>query len=656
MRYLKGSITIFLTLIFLSVLAFVCVLIESVRISSAETRAQGITVTSLDSCFAKYGRELFDDYGVLLLWNTEGEVLDTYKKIAELNCDADKGLDLKGNDIYGLSLKDVRIDRISYCTDNNGESFENQIYEYMIEKIGSDAANALLDKIDLLSQGEKASEFYNSIKSCKDIFSDAETAVLNIKENINEIKDIEGSPAQNIESIKSMSEEVKRTSDVQCISSLKEQIKAEYDNYSNWSRPVGQSLEGIKESIEKYKQCSVKAKEAVEKLSAKADELGKELDSDIYNAIECQIKDIADKFNANDGYGIVKCEESLNVLNKSFNQINTDLDVFINGDMNASEGLNDVLGLIKEFNLEELNINIADTEVREIKSDVEKEVDSLWENGILNLVMDSNDEISENQVVLSELPSNDVKKGDKMSEHSISENLIRKAVFGEYILTHFGCYTDLKSGTTLKYEVEYILEGNPNDKDNLKSVVEKLIAVRGGFNIISIFKDAEKMNDAYAVAASVAGIIGMPLAIKAVQTGIIIAWSGAEAVIDVRNLLKGKKVPLIKSPQQWNLSLANISGLKCSEKSGDDAGGLLYNEYLRYFLSLTDREIQVWRTMDVIQMDISNRYNKSFKMKDCIAEISLTSDYQIKKLFSIFVPEAAKKDIYDIEVQYKYSY
>lgn len=656
MRKLKGSITIFLALIFLSVLALVCVLIESVRIYSAETRAYGVTAMAVDSCFAKYGRELFDDYGILYLWNTESELLDTYSTVAGLNCDVDKGLDVRGSDIYGLSLKNVSIDRIDYCTDDNGQGFENQIYEYMIEKIGADAADELLKKIDLLSQGEKAGEFYNSIKSCKDEFSDAETAVLDIKDSIDEVKSIEGSPAENIESIVSKTGEIGKISDIQYISSLKEQIRAEYDNYHKWSTTVGQSLQDIKKSIEKYKQCSLKAKEAVEKLSEKAEGLGKELDSDIYDAIKSQVKDMSDKFNENDGYGVIKCEESLNALDEKLNQINNDLDIFVNADMNACEELNDASGLIKEFSMADLGININCPEVQAIKSDVEREVDSLWEKGILNLVTDSNDEISENQVDLSELPSKDLKTRDETLGYGMQENLIRKAVFGEYILTHFGCYTDSKSDTPLKYEVEYILEGNSDDKANLKKVVEKLIAVRGGFNIISIYKDAQKMNDAYAVAASVAGITGMPLAIKAVQTGIIIAWAGAESIIDIRNLLKGQKVALVKSPQQWNLSLTNLSDLKSSKKNEDDAGGLSYNEYLRYFLSLSDREDQVWRTMDIIELDISNKYNKNFKMKDCIAGISMTSGYQIKKLFSVFVPEAVKKDIYDIEVDYKYSY
>ena len=254
MKALKGSITVFLTLIFTLVLALVCILLESVRISSAVTKAEGITYMGLDSCFAGYGRELFEEYGVLFLWNTENQFINTYEKITGYNCNITDGLRTKGMEIYGLKLNDVRINQIKYCTDNDGEIFEKQVYEYMLHKLGADAINKLLEKTKILSQGDKVSGFYNEIASCEKIFSKAENAVVDIKSEINNIKNIEGNPSNNISSIMEKSREMASTDSEQYILSLKEQMRVEYGNYNRWSEEMGNSLTGIEKNIDDYKK------------------------------------------------------------------------------------------------------------------------------------------------------------------------------------------------------------------------------------------------------------------------------------------------------------------------------------------------------------------------------------------------------------------
>ena len=54
------------------------------------------------------------------------------------------------------------------------------------------------------------------------------------------------------------------------------------------------------------------------------------------------------------------------------------------------------------------------------------------------------------------------------------EKNIAKALFSEYVADHFGNYTEVREGTALDYEAEYILSGKDNDRDNLSSVVTNL--------------------------------------------------------------------------------------------------------------------------------------------------------------------------------------
>ncbi|MDE6251562.1 MAG: hypothetical protein K2M78_02840 [Lachnospiraceae bacterium] len=657
MKALKGSITIFLTLIFTLVLALVCILLESVRISSAVTKAEGITYMGLDSCFAGYGRELFEEYGVLFLWNTEDQFINTYEKITGYNCNITDDLRTKGMDIYGLKLNDVRINQIKYCTDNDGEIFEKQVYEYMLHKLGADAINKLLEKTKVLSQGDKVSGFYNEITSCEKIFSKAENAVVDIKSEINNIKNIEGNPSNNISSIIEKSREMASTDSEQYILSLKEQMRVEYGNYNRWSEEMGNSLTGIGKNIDDYKKYVEEAKEEAQKLSKKIEQQDKELDKDIYDVMQQEVKDIENKFNEQDGYGIDACKKEADRLYESLSKMNTAVDKLVSGNMADDSEAEDILKISYDFNVSGLSINIMESETEKSDNIIKDKVDNMMKKGILNLVTDSTDKISNREVDLSKLPSvSGENNGSCWTQYNMLEGALRKAVFGEYVLTHFGCYTDLRDNTPLEYEVEYIIEGNSRDNENLKAVVGKIIAIRSGFNMISIFKDSEKRNETYILASSVAGVTGMPLVVKIVQIGIVSAWSAAESVADVKNLLSGKKVALIKSPSQWNLSLDNIINADKTKKEEDDKGGLSYQDYLRYLLSMQNKALQVNRTMDVIQLFICKNYNKDFKMSECISSISITSDYQIKRLFALFVPIGKKKDAYDIKISQRYEY
>lgn len=655
MKVLRGSITIFLTLVFTSVLALVCVLLESVRISSAAAKAEGITYMGLDSCFAGYGRELFEEYGVLFLWNTESRFISNYEKVVNSNCDVNSGLKVKGMDIYGLRLKNVSVNEVQYCTDNDGEIFEKQVFSYMLHKLGADAINKLSEKAKVLSQGDKVSEFYNDITSCDEIFSKAENAVSDVKSEIESINRIEGNPIQDVSNIIAKSKELDSADDEQYILSLKEQIRVEYGNYNRWSGQMGDSLKSIKENISVFKQCAQKAKSASEELSVKVEGYGEELDEDVYDVMKQEVKDIADKFNEQDGYGADACGKEGDRLYECLGKIDSLVDGLSEG--GNTDGAEDILNMLSGFDVNGLSINIAQSGIEKTENTIKSNVDNMLNNGILNLVTDASDDISSQSVELSGLPSTvGENTGRSWTKYNALELAARKAVFGEYVLTHFGCYTAPRDNAPLKYEVEYIVEGNSCDKDNLKSVVEKIIAIRSGFNMISIFKDAAKRDETYILATSVAGVTGMPLVVKIVQIGIVSAWSAAESAADVRNLLKGKKVALIKSPAQWNLSIENILNAGKTDKKEDDAGGISYTEYLRYLLGLQNRALQSNRTMDAIQLCICKKYNKDFKMSECISKVQITSDYQIKELFNLFVPIGKMSNLYDIQILQQYEY
>lgn len=103
--------------------------------------------------------------------------------------------------------------------------------------------------------------------------------------------------------------------------------------------------------------------------------------------------------------------------------------------------------------------------------------------------------------------------------------------------------------------MEYILCGKDTDKKNLESSIERLMRMREAANVAHIIADREKLNQTLMIATSLAGFSGNPAVVKIVQIGVVAAWAYVESILDLRTLLSGGKISLIKSAAEWTTDL-----------------------------------------------------------------------------------------------------
>lgn len=175
---------------------------------------------------------------------------------------------------------------------------------------------------------------------------------------------------------------------------------------------------------------------------------------------------------------------------------------------------------------------------------------------------------------------------------------MQKIIFGQYCIEHFRNYIDKKQNTVLSYELEYLLGGKLSDQDNLEWVVKALLPIRAGFNALHILKSPKKMGEAEALAVSVCGWTGIPGLATLTKYILIQVWAYGESVIDVRDLLEGKKVPLIKNERQWTMALAGLKSISSKSKSNNIGDkGFDYQNYIRFLLAIQPRGyniIAVW--------------------------------------------------------------
>lgn len=263
------------------------------------------------------------------------------------------------------------------------------------------------------------------------------------------------------------------------------------------------------------------------------------------------------------------------------------------------------------------------------------EVNATRNKGVLALVT-KRDAVISNETIASENYISHRKRNEgngllKREGLSSGDELF----FHGYLLDKYGTYVNPLEKSRLKYQVEYILAGKENDTDNLQWVVNRLLLMRETANVVYLFSNETKMAEAEALALTLSAVIQLPELAQLVQVAILFAWAYAESVYDVKQLLSGKRVPLIKTDETWHFGLEGM--LSYEEGLEDEDGkleshietledGLSYEDYLMVLLSVVDKETKTYRAMDLIEMDIRKTAgNERFRMDGCVDYIEATA-------------------------------
>lgn len=213
------------------------------------------------------------------------------------------------------------------------------------------------------------------------------------------------------------------------------------------------------------------------------------------------------------------------------------------------------------------------------------------------------------------------------------ESISDCGLFDCYLFDKCGWYGNELEKSLMKYQIEYIIAGESSDLENLEKIVNRLIRWREAANVIYLFSDAEKCAQAELLALTLTAVFQIPALIKLVKASILFAWAYLESLADVKCLLNGGRIPLIKTAADWKTGISNISDFSGSIPDGENSGhGLNYQDYLRIMLFLENSERKNMRAMDIMEMDIrTTAGNSNFRMDACfdsyLADISISSAF-----------------------------
>ncbi|MBE6018528.1 MAG: hypothetical protein E7233_13160, partial [Lachnospiraceae bacterium] len=185
-------------------------------------------------------------------------------------------------------------------------------------------------------------------------------------------------------------------------------------------------------------------------------------------------------------------------------------------------------------------------------------------------------------------------------------------------------------------EWEYIIKGSNDDEENYRACRNRLFIARNALNLVSIYSDPEKMELIISVAESITpGPLGL-----VTQAIIAEAWAALETEEDLEDLYRDKRVPILKSADQWKTGLGAVLDSSEVRKKLDDESkklleekreelsdltnktdtvaqfkyGLNYDEYLMIMIISLNENVRLLRIMDLVQINMKYRYYKDFNL------------------------------------------
>ena len=179
------------------------------------------------------------------------------------------------------------------------------------------------------------------------------------------------------------------------------------------------------------------------------------------------------------------------------------------------------------------------------------------------------------------------------------------------------------------------------DYVNLKAFLMRILLIRTAMNLFTLLSDKKSNEEASILAAGFVGFTGLPALVEITKMIVITVWAFAESLVDVKALLQGKTLPLLKKGGDIQVGLYDLfhfnkefikvkaEGIKDNKTLVD----LNYEGYLKLFLYMESQTDKSFRAMDLIQENIQLKYEDSFYMKNCIFGFQAAADFEMGTKF-----------------------
>lgn len=593
----RGEITVFLSLVLVCILSLLLGLLESARTAGARLYLRMAADSAISSVMSQYNRNLWDMYHLLFLeFASERAIEDSFAGYFEFYTDQEN--------LYPMKRGDVKVTELTLMQDEEAAALEEEILAYMKYRLPKAAGN-LAGLAGQAADASKAGDFRKLLEVCRD--TGRKTRKLEKRRLAIE------------KSLKQMEEFRKKA-----LEAAGEESGGRFDRAAG---KLEKEMESFSGKVDAYETELNKISEHRKQLIKPGEEMDAQASAEIHQ--ELMAYENVEQAAARTLQEYRRMEQELSSSLDSIRYARSLLGQEEEGETDWGRVESAVEGI-------ELPKAQGQAEIDQEKSNALDRLEELLDKDLLTLVLPEGAQVSSKKASARGIPSENQKADGTKKGGSLEQILINEYVqmyFDSFLIKseEGGAGEELKKGKTLDYEQEYLLCGEEADRKNLKGTAERLLAVRGGLNLLYLLNSPEKRAQADGLAAAVsAGNVPVQFI---VSFFILTLWAFGEAVADVRALFSGGAVPLWKSESTWKTGLEGLLSLEfLNMAAGRGEEGMEYQDYLRILAFLQNRAERNYRMMDLIQWNV-RRKQADFSVEACAYEVEITAEIAQRHIF-----------------------
>lgn len=499
----KGAITVFLALVFMSLIFFAGTIIDIVRIVAAERKVQSVISSSARSVLANYDDELIGSYGIYGINASTDDVKDDFYRYITVNLRERHG---------SISFINIKVDREDIEIQGmdsllKDEIFKRQVQEYMKYRTPITVTESVIEQLQNIKLDKKV-DFAKSEKVTRGKARELRTKANEVNAKLAVIKKkITDLSAEKLEDLSSdLSETLTISGSIfngngESLLNEYNDSKEDANNKAREGECVGnesQEFASIEENsksltpkLQTYLTEVNKALVVVKPLLKKQKELKKELDDleDELSELKDDLSDLRDSEDS-DNESIERIEDDIDEVREDIDEVEDRMEQLESEIENEMSELNRTLGgfSLEGYTLKEEAVQLVDRKSEELKKSINEIKENIKESLLRKLerewlitaqefdngniiadesfsLMNVNAEYNSSMKEEEAEKSNDtilksMEKLGKAIEGAVS-NAVEKINTIEYVMDK---YTFLTSKTERNHyfskgEVEYIISG-----------------------------------------------------------------------------------------------------------------------------------------------------------------------------------------------------
>lgn len=623
-KWVEAQITVFAALIYSVVVSLIVTTVNSAAFSVGFLNADLVSYAGVESEFSQYFRPLADNFNVFGL-----EIIDHMDQ--ELEGFMQRSLD-DDTSLMPVKLSGVTINNSTRLTDNCGLPIKEQVVKYMKYSSVSELVNMLLGNEEYRKKCEVVQELSDKLLDTADILIEMDKNLVNAVERLDGLAVNNGTFAvkydfpvysgdtflkmgihyEDSEKLGILDGRVYAAVHKKCqsMSSILIQIQMSGNDSSARNAKCDQlstlaldcRIAGLMviDYCRKYLKNKDRLKNSVVNFQNEVEASKSTIGQEAYDGLMSEAKEL-EQFAKGQKKLLFDPDKMIAAVSRN-NQTLQVIEDLAKGlkydDDNENKILNELWNLLENYDFADMVVDYSEVKfvkdsgifsvIKGLKGSMGKSMFGIITQGL---------SISKEKVNTSTLAMNKYSR-DKDRVAADNTSMLEKALFIDYLRTHFDCFSseDYKDGG-FNYDLEFIYGGNDSDEDNLKTVITDMVNLREAGNLVCILTDVEKKREANAIATALLGFTGSTAIIKLGQYLLLTAWSYAESIMDVKRLVNGEKLELMKSRADWKMTLQRLLAADFTYVADNRKTGLDYKTHLLMLMMLEKEGRLYYATM-----------------------------------------------------------